>query len=220
MKKTLGSTYFLSAAIGAGSWRTGLSYNIPEIFETVDFVNLMTYHLHGGWESQTGINAPLFRSQLDPSNFNVDFSVQFALLFGVPKNKLIVGIPTFGSAFTLKDPSKNGVGAEATGAGSIYYSEICRRLNAGTLTAVWDDEQKVPYAFDGTYWVGYDNIQSVTAKANYINTNGLGGASFWSLNSDDFSGAYGQGTYPLIRTVFNILSENGLQPASSGVESN
>lgn len=33
-----------------------LSYNIPEIAKYVDFVNLMTYDLHGAWDGVTGLN--------------------------------------------------------------------------------------------------------------------------------------------------------------------
>lgn len=36
---------------------------------------------------------------------------------GTPKNKLVVGMATYGRTFTLANPSQNGVGAPATGAG-------------------------------------------------------------------------------------------------------
>lgn len=42
LKQTLGASYSVSTAIGAGDWRTGLSYDIPQIFAACDFVNVMT----------------------------------------------------------------------------------------------------------------------------------------------------------------------------------
>ena len=43
LKKALGpKSLSVSAAIGAGEWRTGQSYKVPEIFAACDFVNLMT----------------------------------------------------------------------------------------------------------------------------------------------------------------------------------
>ena len=52
------------------------------------------------------------------------------------------------------------------------FSLICAQLKNNELSEQWDDVQKVPYAFNGSFWIGYDNIQSVTGKANYIMNSG------------------------------------------------
>lgn len=205
LKQKLGSSYSVSVAIGAGDWRTGLSYDIPQIFAACDFVNLMSYDLHGGWESKTGIHAGLYSSSLDPTSANVDYSVKLLLNKGVSRDKLIMGIPAYGNVFRLANPSNNGVGAAASGDGSWKFNQICPRTNSGSLTYRWDDAQKVPYAFSGTQWVGYDDVRSVTEKANYIKNMNLGGAMFWDLDSDDFSNSCGLGRFPLISTVYNII---------------
>ena len=36
------------------------SYDIREISQHVDMLNLMTYDLHGAWEDTVGHNAPLY----------------------------------------------------------------------------------------------------------------------------------------------------------------
>lgn len=182
-----------------------MSYDIPQIFAACDFVNLMSYDLHGGWESKTGIHAGLYSSSLDPSSANVDCSVKLLLNKGVPRDKLIMGIPAYGNAFRLANSNNNGVGAAASGDGSLKFNQICQRINSGSLTYRWDDAQKVPYAFSGTQWVGYDDVRSVTEKANYIKSLNLGGAMIWDLDSDDFSNSCGLGKYPLISTVYNIV---------------
>lgn len=209
MKSKLGSAYSLSVAIGAGDWRTGISYNIPSIFSVCDFVNLMSYDLHGGWESKTGIHAALYSSSLDPTSANVDASVKLLLNKGVAREKIIVGIPTYGNAFTLQNPNVNGVGAPASGAGSLKYFEICQRTRSGSLNYRWDDAQKVPYAFSGTQWVGYDDVRSVTEKANYIKNNNLGGSMFWAVDNDDYNNLCGGGKFALIKTVANIVIGGG-----------
>lgn len=209
LKQTLGPSYSVSVAIGAGDWRTGLSYDIPNIFANCDFVNLMSYDLHGGWETKTGIHAGLYSSSLDPTSANVDYSVQLLLRKGISRDKLIMGIPAYGNVFRLANSNNNGVGAAASGAGSWKFNEICPRVKSGSLNYRWDDAQKVPYAFSGSDWVGYDDVRSVTEKANYIVNQNLGGAMFWSIDSEDFSNACGYGRYPLITAVSNIVIGKG-----------
>lgn len=205
IKRVLGSRYLVTAAIAAGEWRTGQAYDIRGVFGAVDFINLMTYDMHGGWEGKTGIHAPLYKSSLDNTASNVDAAVKLLLNAGIDRNKLIMGIPTYGNAFTLKDQNNNKVGAPASGAGSMTYYQICSALKSKSLTEVWDDAQKVPYAFRGTQWVGYDNVRSVNEKALYIKNNKLGGAMFWAVDDDDYNNVCGGGKYPLISKVYSVV---------------
>ena len=46
-----------------------------------------------------------------------EYAIQYWIQKGAPKNKLNLGIGTFGLSFTLADASNNGVGAPATGPG-------------------------------------------------------------------------------------------------------
>lgn len=205
LKSTLGSRYTVSVAIGAGQWRSDQSYDIPTIFATVDFVNLMGYDLHGSWNDKTGIHGALFSSALDPTASNVDASVTFLLNKNVARSKLILGIAAYGISFRLLNSNINGVGAPASGGGALNYNEICPRIKSGFYNSRWDDDQKVPYAFRDSKWIGYENVRSVTEKANYINSQKLGGAMFWSLDADDHSNACGSGKFALISTFRNIL---------------
>jgi chitinase len=162
--------------------------------------------LHGGWQNYTGIHGALFRGDLDNTAANVDESVRFLMQEGAERDKLIVGIPAYGIAFTLKDPNNNGVSALTTsGDGHQGYHEICQKVHSGALNYRWEDQQRVPYAFSGTYWIGYDDVRSVTEKAHYINNHGYGGGMFWALDNDDFMNRCGDGRFPLVSTVFKIV---------------
>ena len=44
-----------------------------------------------------------------------------------------------------------------------------------------------PYSYKGNQWVGYDTINYVQKKAQFINDNELGGAMFWDISTDDFN---------------------------------
>lgn len=58
----------LSAAVAAAESSASLSYNIAEISKYLDFINVMTYDLHGAWEKQTGHNAPLYQRKGESGN--------------------------------------------------------------------------------------------------------------------------------------------------------
>ena len=144
----------------------------------------------------------------------VDCRVQYWLSRGCPRHKLIVGIPSYGRSWTLSSaataPLSPASGAGTVGplsgeAGYLMYNEICANLAAG-WTKVTDGSGRMgPYAYSNTQWVGYDDADSVAIKAQYIVDQKLGGGMFWDLPSDDFDNLCGDGRYPLITTVNNIL---------------
>jgi chitinase len=164
--------------------------------------------MHGSWETQTGVHTSLFRSSLDNTEFNVDDSVKLLLNAGIEKSKVIVGFASYGIRVTLVDTSNNGIGAPSVKFGpsdTMDYRNICQKTRSGALTSRWDDTQKVPYAFSGTDWIGYDNVRSVVEKANYIKKNGYGGGMFWALDNDDYDNVCGEGKFPLISAVYKIV---------------
>lgn len=205
--------YLLSAAVGAAETSASQSYNIAAMSKYLDFINLMSYDLHGAWEATTGINAPLYARKGDSANnakLTVDASIKYWLEQGAPAEKLILGVPFYGRAFTLQNKDQHGIGAPTTGPGvagpftrekgMLGYNEIC----SGDWTIVFDEEQRTPYAYNEYQWVGFDNVKSLTEKAEYVKTHGLGGAMVWSIETDDFQGACGE-EYALLKTLNHVL---------------
>lgn len=207
----------LSAAVSAGKHVIDTGYEIAKISQFLDFINVMSYDLHGSWESVTGHVSPLYKGMKDtgPAMYlNVDYALQYWRANGAPAEKLIMGIPTYGRAFTLAS-SDTAVGAPASGpalpgpvtreSGFWAYYEICTFLSGATTT--WIEEQKVPYSVKGNQWVGYENLESIKIKAQYLKENGFGGAMVWAIDLDDFTGSVcKQGKYPLIQTLKTQLA--------------
>ena len=143
-------------------------------------------------------------------------SVKHWLSKGCPKEKLIVGIPTYGRSWTLSSSSTSILsGASGAGNAGIYsgeagllmYSEICVNIANNGWTKVTDSTGfHGPYAYNGNQWVGYDDTAIAAVKAQYIVDNNLGGAMFWDLPSDDFKNLCGEGKYPIVSSVYNIVS--------------
>lgn len=70
-----------------------------------------------------------------------------------------------------------------------YFYLVCQKIKQN-WTRVFHAEHRVPYIFNDKEWVGYDDIFSLSEKACYINEHDLGGAMFWALDLDDFSGKF------------------------------
>ncbi len=74
-----------------------------------------------------------------------------------------------------------------------------------------DETYKVPYAVKGNQWVGYDDVQSIQDKVDFLKSRRLGGGMVWTLDTDDFRGKCGSGPFPLIKTILNRLNNGSRQ---------
>lgn len=208
----------LSAAVSAGKSKIDAAYEITEISKSLDIINLMSYDFHGAWDVKTGHNSPLVSRPDEIGEllfWNLQSSSIYWLQKGVPKEKLNIGVPTYGRTFTLADPRFTGMGVPVSGPGEgglytnspgfLAYYEICHLLRNGA-SEKWDDVQKVPYLFKDKLWVGYENIRSLMIKVKWIMKMGFGGVMIWSLDLDDHAKMCGGESYPLIRSIYRTLS--------------
>ncbi|XP_054420765.1 oviduct-specific glycoprotein [Pteronotus mesoamericanus] len=212
----------LSAAVSGDPHVIQTAYDVPRLGRLLDFINVLTYDLHGSWEKFTGHNSPLYSLAGDPkSSAN---AMNYWRGQGAPSEKLLLGFPTYGRTFRLLQASKNWLQAEAVGPASpgkytkqpgfLAYYEICSFLQGAKKW--WIDHQYVPYASKGEEWVGYDDATSFRYKALYIKREHLGGAMVWTLDLDDVRGAFcGTGPFPLVSVLKRLL----LQAESSSTHS-
>lgn len=209
-------TLILSVAVAAPQAIVDQSYIVAEMAKYVDFVNLMSYdyHFYVWYYPITGLNAPLFSRAAESgylSTLNVNFSVHYWLSKGMPREKLIVGIPTYGHTYSLDNPLNHGLLAPANGFGQlgnvgfVSYPIICEFLQNGAKS-VFEQESKVPYAYKDREWISYDDITSVYYKAEWIRANNFGGAMILSLNVDDWNNTCKfNESFSLTRTINKIL---------------
>ncbi len=92
--------YLLTAAVSAGKPTIDKAYDIPELSNFLDFINVMAYDFHGAWEHVTGHNAPLYPKASDSQqdrDFTVEYSIDYYINNGADPKKLVsysVIIPT------------------------------------------------------------------------------------------------------------------------------
>lgn len=196
---------------------------LAHIHAYLDWINLMTYDMHGSWDAYTGVNSPLMHDSVPNGKFYIDYTVRAYLAAGVPADKLVLGMPTYGRSYgtassnlpnsPLTSPwNANPPKGRCTGeAGFISFYEMNELLNNNTYTSAWDANTETPYAYDGNgNWISYDNEVSIGRKLEYLKNKNLGGAMVWAMDLDD--------KYALIGQIANTLrGVNPPAPAPSPV---
>ncbi len=193
LEATTGQRYLLTTAIPAGRKLPVTCFELREIAEIVDWINVMTYDLTGSGESGvTNFNAAFRSSPADPSPpeprqyHNVVATVDVFLEAGVPRDQLVVGVPFYGRGFTGVPNVNDGLYQPFTGTTGGDYRTI-KAEHLPTSTRHWHPEAQVPWLFDPATGVmmSYDDPESLANKAAYVRDQGLGGIMIWELSDDD-----------------------------------
>lgn len=194
-----GNEYLLTIAAPAGPGIYA-NYELDAIADILDWINLMAYDFHGTWESTTGLHAALHPAGDDPApdpvvatQFNVDAAAQAYLSAGVPAEKLVIGTAFYGRGWSGVGATANGLYQSASGAapgtwepGNYDYKDIATNLLGSGYARHWHAEALVPWLYSPSagVMITYDDPESIGHKADYVVSNGLGGAMFWELSGD------------------------------------
>lgn len=168
------------------------------LLETMDWVNVMTYDFTGDWTPYAGHHSPLHASSKQPAGppRSAELTMKFLLEErGIPANRLALGIPLYGRGFAVAEPYASTKGAPKVRLPGGNYANIHKLLAEGKWTRQWDEETKNPWLIspDGTAVIGYDDAESVAAKADWAMGQGLRGVFFWQVAGDRLP----DGTNPL-----------------------
>ncbi|XP_050544154.1 chitinase-3-like protein 2 [Daktulosphaira vitifoliae] len=212
----------LSAAVAAPLNIIDSSYEIYALASFLDFINVMTYDYHSyQWYFPiTGPNSPLFSSRNEIGYFktlNVKTSIQYWISKGIPKEKILIGMPTYGHSFKLINKNHNGFGAPASSNGIgkdgfLSFSEACEFISNKKAVTIFDNETHTPYSYYEKDWISFDNEISLAYKAKFAVSLGLGGAMMFSLNDDDYLGSSpcSLTEFPLTSRVKTVLNDDYL----------
>jgi spore germination protein len=157
------------------SWRAG--YDLAALAQAGDFVSLMTY------SENTRRTPPGPVAALPWMRENIEYFLKY-----VPREKLSLGIPTYGDHwYTREDrtiPERARSWSETVG--WTWGSGIAERHGA---VMQWDSVAGVPFAYfsnGGVYeWVFLENARSFREKMNLARSYRLRGFSVWVLGPED-----------------------------------
>lgn len=178
--------FLLTIAAGADKYYTDAT-EMNKVHHYLDYVQLMTYDLRGGFQILTGHHTNLYNSTGDIFRISTDSSVKLFIKSGVPIEKLVIGSAFYSRAWRGVPNFNNGLFqmAKTTGFfGGNYDVLKSYFINKNGFKRYWDDEAKAPYLFNGCEFISYDDEESLEYKCNYLKDNNLLGMMFWHYSAD------------------------------------
>ncbi|KAJ3230400.1 hypothetical protein HDU81_004510 [Chytriomyces hyalinus] len=211
-RAALGANSLISMAAPAGDDKMN-KLDIKAICQAMDFVNIMTYDIHGEWDTTTNHQAPLYDdTPVDEQSgimTSVDYAVNYFINNGCPADKVVVGVPFYAHAWKMPsgyvDNGSHGLfvkGATASGKTKLNYVNIAAD---SSITKYWDATAQASYGYSATdkIFYSFDTEQALQAKVGYGAQKGLGGFMVWPLDGDDANG-----------TLLKALTGPGVTPSS------
>jgi chitinase len=104
----------LSLAVPAGESKIDAGFDVPPLAAAADWFGVMAYDLHGSWERTTGAHSALYGTS-STDTLSASYAMKAWQTRGVPLNKLVMGMATYGRGWTLYSASSHGLGAMAKG---------------------------------------------------------------------------------------------------------
>ncbi|XP_027174115.1 uncharacterized protein LOC113773691 [Coffea eugenioides] len=193
------SKLFLTMAAPYSQYISEATLPIDSIRRNMDWVHVLAYDFYTPVANpeHTGPSAALY----DPaSNQNTDFGMNSWISGGLPANKIVLALPFYGYAWTLRDPKDNAVGAPANGSavttdGDMTYKAIRDYIQRYNAVSVYNSTYVMKYCSVGSTWIGFDDVEVVKTKVSYAKQRGLRGYAVWQVPNDynwELSGAAGK----------------------------
>jgi chitinase len=96
-----------------------------------------------------------------------------------------MGVPFYGYIYKAVTNANHGLYQTYSGGSSISYANVAGNyLNATGYMRYFHSQSLVPWLFNGSTFISYEDAQSMGYKAQYIKTKSLGGAMIWELSQD------------------------------------
>jgi chitinase len=161
----------------------------------VDWINLMTYDLHGVWDADNPIGSIV---QGHTNLTEIKSAAELFWRVNIPASKICMGIGFYGRSFTLSNSGCTTPGCGFKGAsndgpcsaagGILAYYEIQSVLQKNTaIKPTWDKAAAVKYfTFSNDQWISYDDADTFKQKIDWANSVGLSGMLIWASDLGRF----------------------------------
>lgn len=190
LRRQLGKKAILSFAAGGFDQYFDHSIEWHKVMPLVDYVNLMSYDLVGGYSKVTGHHTPLYSNAKQASSG--DHGVQYLIKLGVPAKKIVIGAAFYGRSWRDVENINQGLYQSGTFKSFIPHHQFDKVLTAEKGFVFYRDSvSKAPYAYNAAQqeFATFDDTISIRLKTEYAISKQLGGIMFWQLTDDRADGS-------------------------------
>lgn len=185
LRQEMKKDYLLSFAAGGFEKYLRESIDWDAVIPQVDFVNLMTYDLVGGYSTVTGHHTPL--NDYRPGQESTQKCVSWLLNKKVPAEKLVIGAAFYARVWEQVANSNNGLYQTGKFKQGVSFKNFSTYFSDSSgFHYYWDKKAKAPYQYNPgkKLFATFDDKRSIREKAKFIRRKKLGGIMFWELSDD------------------------------------
>jgi chitinase len=185
--------HLVTAAIAGGMWQPPM-YDLSNSHVYLDYINMMTYGMtsNNGYYQNALYKSTVFDSPAELAgktlnSCSIEESIVIYQNYGIPNNKIIVGVAFYGIRQTRTYNASTGSWSSWSNDGSVSFSYITNfYLTSEDWEYHYDSAAGVPYLLhkDGDVFVSYDNPRSIADKSAFILEQGLAGMMYWENGHD------------------------------------
>ena len=229
----LGKHYELSIAMSANPSNMAL-IQWEEVLQTIDFTNMMTYDLAGGWMSYTAHHSALYTNEAynHQTQYDAQFSADLCIKYfeqnygsRIDMSQVLIGVAPYTHGWGSvkndgRDPENPGLFATASpnSVQDAYgFYQIPQLMQQYGVQEYFDNKAKAAYYYSPTQGVFFtiDNAKSAAAKGNYVREKSLGGLIAWMASLDRenvvtkgmFDGLYDSGySFPAEEFKYSVMN--------------
>ncbi|KAL8378735.1 hypothetical protein RB599_008513 [Gaeumannomyces hyphopodioides] len=171
------------------------NFDIVKLEPNVEFFNMMSYDLHGGWDNNTKGMGPYLNSHTNLTEIRDYFDLVWRN--SISPSKVVMGLGFYSRTFRAKSLDCMSPGCLFSSAGDpgpctneggiISNSEVDKILSEGTTE--FDREAAVKILKRGHDWITYDDGDTFKLKADFARSQCLGGVMVWAVSLDKTDGS-------------------------------
>jgi len=189
----MGTPKGLSLTLPASYWYLK-GFDIVGLEPHIDFFNVMTYDIHGVWDSTIKVLGPYAHAHTNLTE--IDEALKLLWRNNINPNRVNLGIGFYGRSFTMKDPNCMAAGCEFTAGadggactgtpGVLSAKEIMDVIKNKGAKMTLDPVAGVQIVtWGGNQWVSWDDTVTLKMKADFANSHCMGGILIWAVDLDD-----------------------------------